>query len=141
VVCACNQWSTDPLRWPTLVRHATCLSAGMVGVACGHASPAGTLTLTPAPRSLGMGLEAARRTLVAACRLASSHITGPAPTRPTAVAVAAVAVAAQHNLRAASRTQEQAGGTVHTHPDRVDGAGRNRPSEPHWRGTAFIGTV
>ena len=116
-MCACDQWSTDPLRRPTLVRHATFLSAGIVGLVYVHANPEGRAPpLTPAPRSLGMGLDATRRTLVAACRLTSSHITSPAPTRTTAVEVAAVAAAAQHDLDAAPRTQEQAGWTVHTHP-------------------------
>jgi hypothetical protein len=65
-----------------------------------------TATLTPAPRPLGVGKTAAPRPLVPACALAPSGVARQAPALPATVAIATVAVAAQHNLDAATRAQE-----------------------------------
>ena len=68
-------------------------------------------------------------------------LTGLVAARPAAVAVAAVAAAAQDDLDAAARAQVKAGGLVHAHPgttEVLDGLVR---SAPHCCGTAFIGTV
>ena len=136
--CACAQWSKDHRCKPTLVRHVLVSTTGLAG---DLAIPASSAARTPAPRSLGMGKATTPRTLVAACGRASSHIACLVPASPAAVTVAAVATAAKHHLHAAHRAKKHAGWTVHTHPGRTEGAGRIRPSEPHSRGTAFIGTV
>src|SRR5574337_1167175 len=54
--------------------------------------------------------------LVALSGLAARLGPGLAPAGPPAVAVAAVAAAAQDDLHAASRAQVQTGGLVHAHP-------------------------
>ena len=99
------------------------------------------MTLAPAPLPLGMSKATAPRALVSACAVAPGGIASQAPARAGAVAVATVTAAAQHDLSAAMRAQEQAGWWVHANLGEPKGAGRNRPSEPHCCGTAFIGTV
>jgi hypothetical protein len=54
--------------------------------------------------------------LVAACALAPGRVVRHATAVPATVAVAAIAVAAQHNLHTATRTQEQPAWTIHAHP-------------------------
>jgi hypothetical protein len=108
----------------------------VTGAACAIAT-----TLAPTPGPLGVGQPAAPGALVSACALAPSSVACQAPARAATVAVATVAVAAQHDLRAALCAQEQAGRTIHAHLDEpkvLDGRVR---SEPHCCGTAFIGTV
>jgi hypothetical protein len=56
--------------------------------------------------------------LVAARALAPSGVARQAPALPAAVAIATVAVAAQHDLVAATRAQEQAPWSIHAHPGR-----------------------
>ena len=62
-----------------------------------------------------MGDATAARALVAACCFTPRHVVDLAPACTAAIAVAAVAVAAQHHLDAAARAQEQASWTVHAH--------------------------
>ena len=62
-----------------------------------------------------MGQPAAPRALVPARAVAPSSLACQAPAWPAAVAVATVAVAAQHDLGAAACAQEQAGGCIHAH--------------------------
>ncbi|HYN63137.1 MAG TPA: hypothetical protein VES36_00920 [Candidatus Limnocylindrales bacterium] len=95
----------------------------------------------PASCSRRVGHTATAAALVAVRGLALRRLTGLARARRAAVALAAVAVAAQQDLIAATRAQEQAGWTLHGHPGKAEGAGRTRPSAPHCCGTAFIGTV
>ena len=76
----------------------------------------GSTALAPAPRALRVSHAAVPRALVALRGLAPRIITGQAPARPAAIAVAAVAAAAQNDLGAATRTQVQPGGFVHEHP-------------------------
>ena len=79
--------------------------------------------------------------LVALRGLASRLGAGLTPAKSAAIAVAAVAAAAQDDLHATARAQVQAGGTVHAHPgttEVLDGLAR---SAPHCCGTAFISTV
>ena len=68
--------------------------------------------------------------LVATCGVAQGGVAGCARTGATAVALAAIAAAAQQHLRSAARTQEQAGGMVDQLPGSLgntpeDAAGRN----------------
>ena len=106
-MCPCRQWSSGHPRLGTLVRHVMCVVAPV-----GSGRPA----LAPAPGPLRMGDAAAPRALVALRGLAPRILTGLVPARPAAVAVAAVAAAAQNDLDAAPRAQVQAGGLVHAHP-------------------------
>jgi hypothetical protein len=107
VVCPCRQWSSGHRRLGTLVRHVMC------AVAC---VGSGSTALAPATGSLCMGDAPAPRALVALRALAPRILTGLVPARPATVAVAAVAAAAQNDLDATSRAEEQAGGLVHAHP-------------------------
>ena len=66
-------------------------------------------------------------------------LTGLVAARPAAVAVAAVAAAAQDDLDAAARAQVQAGGLVHAHPGTTEVLDGLVQSAPHCCGTAFIG--
>jgi hypothetical protein len=54
--------------------------------------------------------------LVSKCALAPSRVARQAPARPAAVAIATVAVAAQHDLGAATRAQVQPPWSIHAHP-------------------------
>jgi hypothetical protein len=106
-VCPCRQWSSPHPRLGTLVRHVMCVVAP---------AGSGSTALAPAPGPLRVSNAAAPRALVALRGLAPRILTGLVPARPAAVAVAAVAAAAQNDLDAASRTQVQAGVLVHAHP-------------------------
>ncbi|CAN7232758.1 hypothetical protein LJR039_000818 [Pseudorhodoferax sp. LjRoot39] len=102
---------------------------------------ASTMTLAPAPRTLGVGEPALPRSLVTACALAPGGVARQAPACPATVAVAAVTVTAQDDLSKTPRAQKQASGMIHAHlgePKVLDGIAR---SGPHLCGTAFIGTV
>ena len=90
------------------MRHVLCV--------VGHAAGRRTTALAPPPGASCVGDAPAPRALVALRRQALCGLTCRAPTRLSAVAVAAIAVAAQHDLGAASRAQVQAGGLVHAHP-------------------------
>ncbi|MFO0433560.1 MAG: hypothetical protein ACK50G_03685 [bacterium] len=97
--------------------------------------------LAPPTRALGMAHASSPGSLVALRGLASRLGAGLTPAKSAAIAVAAVAAAAQDDLHATARAQVQAGGTVHAHPgttEVLDGLAR---SAPHCCGTAFIGTV
>jgi hypothetical protein len=72
--------------------------------------------LAPAPRPLRRGPCGRAGSTGSACALAPLPPRALGACTPAAVAVAAVAVAAQHDLDAATRAQEQAGGWVHAHP-------------------------
>ena len=88
-----------------------------------------------------MGDATAPRALVSLRGLAPRLVAGLSPARSAAVAVAAVAAAAQNDLPTATRAQVHTGGLVQANLGTAEGAGRIRPSAPHLRGTAFIGTV
>ena len=113
VVCPYGQWSRSHPGWATLVRHVLLKATTAI-----TAITTVTATPTPAPRPFRMGKPAAPRPLVAARTLAPSGVARQAPTLPTTVAVATVAMAAQHDLGAASRAQEQAPWSIHAHPGR-----------------------
>jgi hypothetical protein len=123
---ACGQWSSLHPRLGTLMRHVVC--------SLGTPSP-------PSSRARRMRLPAALRALVAPGGLAPRRLPGFAPAATAAIAVAPVAVTAQQHLRSATRAHEQAARTLlhaPSQPKVLDGLVRG---EPHWRGTAFIGTV
>ena len=111
VVCPYGQWSRSRPGRATLVRHVL-LQATTATIA------ARTAPLAPAPRPLGVGKPAAPRPLVSACALAPSRVVRQAPALPATVAVATITVAAQHDLHAAPRAQEQAPWSIHAHPGR-----------------------
>ena len=115
VVCPCGQWSRSHPGRATLVRHVL-LEATAAAIATIATLTASTAALSPAPRPLGVGKPAAPRPLVSKCALAPSRIARQAPARPAAVAIATVAVAAQHDLSAATRAQEQPPWNLHAHP-------------------------
>ena len=117
VVCPCSQWSRSHTGRATLVRHVL-LEVPAAAIAATATITASTAALAPAPRPLGVGNPAAPRPLVSTCALAPSRVARQAPARPAAVTVATVAVAAQHNLDAATRAQEQAPWSIHAHPGR-----------------------
>ena len=110
VVCACDQWSRSHPQRATLVRHV--LLEAITAVTAGSAA------LAPALRPRGVGKPAAAGSLVSARALAPSGVARQAPARPATVAIATVAVAAQHDLGTATRAQEQAGWSIHAHPGR-----------------------
>jgi hypothetical protein len=76
----------------------------------------GGLAPAPVPRAQGLRHAPAPRALVAPGSLTLRLRTGLAAARPAAVAVAAVTVAAQHDLHAAAHAQVQSSGSVHAHP-------------------------
>ena len=126
-MCPYGQWSRSHPGRATLVRHVL-LQVITTAIA---AITARTAPLAPAPRPLGVGKPAAPRPLVSACALASSGVVRQAPALPATVAVATVAMAAQHDLHAATRAQEQASGRIHAHlgkPKVLDG---RVPAVPH----------
>src|SRR5574337_2183780 len=71
-----------------------------------------TAPITPAARACGVRHAAGTAALVAACSVAPRVQSRLARTGPAAIALAAVAAAAQQHLRTATRTHEQAGGMV-----------------------------
>jgi hypothetical protein len=79
-----------------------------------------TAAAAPASRARGVGHAAPARALVALGGIALCSVSRLARARHGAVALATVAVAAQQDLGAAARAQEQTGGTVHTHPGRTE---------------------
>jgi hypothetical protein len=97
----CNQWSTRALELGTLMRHFIELSLLIPGVAL--------VVATPAQRACCVRHAAAVAVLVAACGTALGRIAGLPRTGPTAIALATVAGAAQHDLAAAARAQVQTG--------------------------------
>ena len=111
VGCPCGQWSRSHPGRATLVRHVL-----LKTTAATAALTASRAALAPPPRPLRVGKSAAPRPLVSTCAVAPSRIARQAPARPAAVAVASVAVAAQHDLGVATRTQEQAPRSLHAHP-------------------------
>ena len=114
VVCPCRQWSPDLPRPGTLVRHVMCVHT------CSADGVTGRLALAPTTRALRMRDASVPGALVALCGLAPRLLTGLMPTLPAAVAVAAVAAAAQDDLDATTRAQVQAGGSVHAHPSTTE---------------------
>ncbi len=112
VVCPCGQWSRSHPGRATLVRHVLLKTTAAV-IATLTAS---TAAVAPPPRPLRVGKPPAPRPLVSTCALAPSCVVRQAPARPAAVAIATVAVAAQHDLGAATRAQEQAPWSIHAHP-------------------------
>jgi hypothetical protein len=56
--------------------------------------------------------------LVSTCALAPSRVVRQAPALPATVAIAPIAVAAQHDLNPATCAQEQAPWSIHAHPGR-----------------------
>jgi len=113
VVCPYGQWSRSHPGRATLVRHVL-----LQATAASPTITASTAPLAPAPRPLGVGYPAPPRPLVSVCALAPSRVARQAPALPATVAVATIAVAAQHDLHAATRAQEQAPWSIHAHPGR-----------------------
>jgi len=114
VVCPFGQWSRSHPGRATLVRHVllkTTTTAAAIATLT-----ASTAASAPPPRPLRVGKPAAPRPLVSTCALAPSGLARQTPARPAAVAVATVAVVAQHDLGAATRAQEQAPWSLHAHP-------------------------
>jgi len=74
----------------------------------------------PASRACRVGHAATARALVAPGRSALCRLTRLARAGRGAVALATVTVAAQQDLAAAARAQEQAGWTVHAHPGQTE---------------------
>ena len=97
-MCPYGQWSRSHPRRATLVRHVLLEATTAINTL--------TATLAPAPRPLGVGKPAASRPLVSARALAPSGVARQAPALPATVTVATVAMAAQHDLGAATRAQE-----------------------------------
>ncbi len=117
VVCPCGQCSRSHPGQATLVRHVL-LEVLAAAIAATVTITASTAALAPPLRPPGMGKPAAPRLLVSACALAPSRIARQAPALPATVAVATIAVAAQHDLHAATRAQEQPPWSIHAHPGR-----------------------
>ena len=118
VVCACEQWSRRHPGRATLVRHVV-LDVTTTDITTDITTFTSRIAaLAPAPRPLSVGKPAAPRPLVSACALAPSSVARQAPALPATVPVATVAVAAQQDLDAATRAQEQAPWTIHAHPGR-----------------------
>ena len=114
VVCPYGQWSRSRPGRATLVRHVV-LQAITTATAAMATISARTAPLAPAPRPLGVGKPAAPRPLVSTCALAPGRLARQAPALPATVAVATIAVAAQHDLHAATRAQEHAPWSIHAH--------------------------
>ena len=96
-----DQWSTRALELGTLMRHFIEDSVLIPSMAL--------MVATPAQRACCVRHAAAVAVLVAACGTALGRIAGLPRTGPTAVALATVAGAAQHDLAAAACAQEQTG--------------------------------
>ena len=111
-VCPYGQWSRSHLGRATLVRHVL-LEATTTPIAT---ITARTAPLAPAPRPLGVGKPATPRPLVSARALAPGCVARQAPALRATVAVATIAVAAQHDLHTATRAQEQPPRSIHAHP-------------------------
>ena len=111
----CGQWSSGHPWLGTLVRHVLCALAAMAitGVAC-------SATLPPTPGPLGMCQATTPRRLVTLRGFAPGRSARHPPARPAAIAVATIALAAQHHLHAAACAQEQAGWSLHKHPGRTE---------------------
>ena len=117
VGCACCQWSSGAPRRGTLVRHFMC------GVRVGVARDVGAVALSgpqcsalaPALRPRGVPDAPTARALVATGGLAPGKVVRLTPAGAAAIPVAAIAVAAQDDLDAASSAQEQAGWAVQRH--------------------------
>ena len=84
------------------------------------AAPAGKTAAAPASCARRVGHAATARALVALSGIPLRGVTRLARARGAAVALATVAVAAQQDLGAATRAQEQAGWTVHAHPGQTE---------------------
>ena len=84
------------------------------------ATPVRQTAAAPASRACRVGHAATAGALVAPGGSALCRRTCLARARRAAVALATVAVAAQQDLVAAARAQEQAGWTVHAHPGQTE---------------------
>ena len=109
-MCACGQWSRSHPGRATLVRHVLLQATTTVATITARTAP-----LAPAPRPFGVGYPAPPRPLVPACALTPSRVVRQASAVPATVAVATIAVAAQHDLHTAERAQEQAPWSIHAH--------------------------
>ena len=125
VVCPCGQWSRSHPGRATLVRHVLLQTATAAGAIAMVTITTRTAPLAPAPRPRGVGNPALPRSLVSTCTVAAGRITRQATALPAAVAIAPVAVAAQHDLSAATRAQEQPAWSIHAHLGR-------QPKLPRW---------
>lgn len=135
----CKQWSIGRAVRGTLMRHDVCIDLDLRR----RPKTETVMADAPAPRTRRVGHAPATAALVATGRLALRGVARQTRTTGSAVALTAVAAAAQLDLDEAPCAQEQAGGIVHAHPEapQAQGAGRTRPSEPHSGGTALLGTV
>ena len=124
-MCPCGQWSRSHPGRATLVRHVLLQTATAAGAIAMITITTRTAPLAPAPRPRGVGNPALPRSLVSTCTVAAGRITRQATALPAAVAIAPVAVAAQHDLSAATRAQEQPAWSIHAHLGR-------QPKLPRW---------
>lgn len=88
--------------------------------------------LSPAALSRGMLQATLGAALIALCSGALMHAPRPCSAGPLAVALAAIAAAAQHHLRAAARAHEQAGCKL----GQACSSGHTRPEDASSRATA-----
>jgi len=122
-VAPCSQWSIGNAVLGTLMRHdisVRFIAAGLGLPRLNRASADSATVVTNAPAlcASGVGHPAGAAGLVAALRFALRGMSGLARAASGAVALAAVAVAAQHNLHPTPYAHEQTGWTVHAHPDK-----------------------
>jgi len=110
VVCPCRQWSRGHRQPGTLVRHVMCVDT------CSADGATGSTALAPTTRALRVRDATAPGALVALCSLTPRLLADLTPASSAAIAVAAVAAAAQDDLDATTRAQVKAGGLVHAHP-------------------------
>ena len=84
------------------------------------ATPVRKAAAAPASRACRVGHATTARALVALGGTSLCSASRLARARGAAVALTTVAVAAKHDLDAATRAQEQAGWTVHEHPGQTE---------------------
>ena len=109
------------------------------GNACGQLAL--TAPLAPAQRTRGVRDAPGTAGLVAAGRLALRGLASGARTGASAIALAAIAAAAQQHLCAAQRAHEQAGGMVDQLPGSSGTLPRTQPAALRQRGALLAGNT
>ena len=108
--CSMGRPVLPPQAERTLVRHVMCVDT------CSADGATGSTALAPTTRALRVRDATAPGALVALCSLTPRLLADLTPASSAAIAVAAVAAAAQDDLDATTRAQVKAGGLVHAHP-------------------------
>jgi hypothetical protein len=109
----CGQWSIQRRHRATLMRHEVDdAAAGDGGGGLVRCAPALTPVLAPATRARRVRHAPGAAALVAPGRFTLRFLARRARAGPPAIALAAIAAAAQQHLRAATRAHEQAGRMV-----------------------------